>query len=318
MLSSLGCANPVLNPLLLCSSLEPDALESGLAQRIPRRSSAGFGQATWCSPASTSGSTRTMAYDFSVLGNTPITFPIEWDDSKIPGFAGRVIVPNIHGLSAFTVFSSVAARFFTPQVGGAGATPSAPSGSSASTTTRSSTRPPICNISPGSAARGWASTGAMTAAWWPGQCPAPWPGTCANRLRWQAAAIRGGHVEPAAADQQFQGGLESAGRVHVQRRLRRLRRALAPVVCPASQYQLHSDQAYPPQAQRMTTIILRAFSRATCSTFPLGMTTCSTETNTNGARSSPSLTWPTNMRCITFFPPSAGPTTLRRAATRRS
>ena len=34
------------------------------------------------------------AYDFSILGSTPITFPIEWNNSKIPGFAGRVSVPN--------------------------------------------------------------------------------------------------------------------------------------------------------------------------------------------------------------------------------
>jgi len=64
------------------------------------------------------------AYDFSVLGNTPITFPIEWDHSKIPGYAVRATVPNIHGFTAFVVFSSVAARFFTPQVSGIGATPS--------------------------------------------------------------------------------------------------------------------------------------------------------------------------------------------------
>jgi hypothetical protein len=64
------------------------------------------------------------AYDFSVLGSTPITFPIEWHNSKIPGFAGRVSVPNFHGVSALMVFSSVAARFFTPQIGGAGAVPS--------------------------------------------------------------------------------------------------------------------------------------------------------------------------------------------------
>ena len=63
------------------------------------------------------------AYDFSVLGSTPITFPIEWHNSKIPGFAGRVSVPNFHGFSALMVFSSVAARFFTPQIGGAGAVP---------------------------------------------------------------------------------------------------------------------------------------------------------------------------------------------------
>ncbi len=64
------------------------------------------------------------AYDFSVLGSTPITFPIEWHNSKIPGFAGRVSVPDFHGVSALMVFSSVAARFFTPQIGGAGAVPS--------------------------------------------------------------------------------------------------------------------------------------------------------------------------------------------------
>ncbi len=64
------------------------------------------------------------AYDFSVLGSTPITFPIEWHNSKIPGFAGRVSVPDFHGVSALMVFSSVSARFFTPQIGGAGAVPS--------------------------------------------------------------------------------------------------------------------------------------------------------------------------------------------------
>ena len=31
-------------------------------------------------------------------------------------------VPNYHGFTALFVFSSIAARFFTPQIGGAGAT----------------------------------------------------------------------------------------------------------------------------------------------------------------------------------------------------
>ncbi len=68
------------------------------------------------------------AYDFSVLGNTPITFPIEWHNSKIPGFALRASVPIYHGFSALVVMSSVAARFFTPQIAGAGANPLAPPG----------------------------------------------------------------------------------------------------------------------------------------------------------------------------------------------
>jgi hypothetical protein len=61
-------------------------------------------------------------YDFSVLGATPITFPIEWHNSKIPGFAGRVSVPKFHGFTAQFVFSSVSARFFPPQIGGLGVT----------------------------------------------------------------------------------------------------------------------------------------------------------------------------------------------------
>ena len=62
-------------------------------------------------------------YDFSVLGATPVTFPIEWHNSKIPGFAIRASVPNVHGFSAQVVMSSVAAVFYTPQIGGVGAVP---------------------------------------------------------------------------------------------------------------------------------------------------------------------------------------------------
>ncbi len=58
------------------------------------------------------------AFDFGVVGATPITFPIEWASSKIPGYAIRASVPNFHGLTAFVNMSSVAARFFLPQVAG--------------------------------------------------------------------------------------------------------------------------------------------------------------------------------------------------------
>lgn len=57
-------------------------------------------------------------YDFGDVGATPIYFPIEWHNSKIPGFAIRVSVPNFHGVSALVTMSSVAARFFLPQVAG--------------------------------------------------------------------------------------------------------------------------------------------------------------------------------------------------------
>jgi hypothetical protein len=58
------------------------------------------------------------AYDFGVVASTPIAFPIEWHNSKIPGYALRVSVPNYHGFTALVVMSGVAARFFNPQVGG--------------------------------------------------------------------------------------------------------------------------------------------------------------------------------------------------------
>jgi hypothetical protein len=70
------------------------------------------------------------AYDFSILGATPITFPIAWNNSKIPGYAIRANVPNYHGFTALVVMSSVAARFFTPQIGGVGAVPVTPGSSS--------------------------------------------------------------------------------------------------------------------------------------------------------------------------------------------
>ena len=57
-------------------------------------------------------------YDFGVIASTPIAFPIEWHNSKIPGYAIRVSVPNYRGFSALVVMSGVAARFFPGQVGG--------------------------------------------------------------------------------------------------------------------------------------------------------------------------------------------------------
>jgi Carboxypeptidase regulatory-like domain/TonB-dependent Receptor Plug Domain len=63
------------------------------------------------------------AYDFSDFLNTPIFFPIAWNNSKINGWSIRVSVPNYHGITAFFTASGVAARFFSPQVGGGGASP---------------------------------------------------------------------------------------------------------------------------------------------------------------------------------------------------
>lgn len=57
-------------------------------------------------------------YDFGVVAATPIAFPIEWHNSKITGYSVRVSVPNYHRFTAYVVMSSVAARFFPPQVAG--------------------------------------------------------------------------------------------------------------------------------------------------------------------------------------------------------
>jgi hypothetical protein len=120
ILSSIGCENAVLNPLLLCGS-SGGALNPGFRNEFHAGIEQAFGRYLVFSGEYITKYTHN-GYDFSVLGNTPITFPIEWHNSKIPGYAGRVSVPDIHGFSALMVFSSVAARFFQPQIGGAGAT----------------------------------------------------------------------------------------------------------------------------------------------------------------------------------------------------
>ena len=127
ILSSIGCANAVLNPLLDCGSHSLSTLNPGWRNEFH----AGFQQALgkyMVFSGEYIWKYTHHGFDFSVLGNTPITFPVEWDRSKIPGLAGRLSVPTIHGFSALFVFSSVSARFFTPQVGGAGENPSASSG----------------------------------------------------------------------------------------------------------------------------------------------------------------------------------------------
>jgi Carboxypeptidase regulatory-like domain/TonB-dependent Receptor Plug Domain len=121
ILSSTGCSNAVLAPLLLCTPGASGALNPGFRNEFHAGIEQAFGRYLVFSGEYITKYTHN-GYDFSVLGNTPITFPIEWHNSKIPGYAGRVSVPSLHGFSAQMVFSSVAARFFQPQIGGAGAT----------------------------------------------------------------------------------------------------------------------------------------------------------------------------------------------------
>jgi Carboxypeptidase regulatory-like domain len=125
VLSSQGCSNAVLAPLLSC--------QAGIAGPVSKNLEPGFRNEFHASVQQAFGKHAVIsgeyiwkythnAFDFSVLGNTPITFPIDWHNSKIPGFALRAEIPETHGFSAYLVTSSVVARFFPPQIAGAGAT----------------------------------------------------------------------------------------------------------------------------------------------------------------------------------------------------
>jgi len=126
ILSGTGCNNQVVNAimvvaqLLVCSTtpLGPgfrNEFHAGLEQAFGRYFVLS-GEYVW--------KYTHNGFDFNVFGTTPITLPIEWHNSKIPGFAVRGTVPEFHGFSAFVVMSSVAARFFPPTV--AGIAPPAP------------------------------------------------------------------------------------------------------------------------------------------------------------------------------------------------
>ncbi len=121
VLSSSGCQNAVLSPLLNCSPGVSGTLAPGFRNEFHAGLQQAFGKWMVFSGEYIWKYTHN-AFDFSVLGNTPITFPIDWHNSKIPGYALRADVPQVHNFSAYFVASSVAARFFPPQSAGAGAT----------------------------------------------------------------------------------------------------------------------------------------------------------------------------------------------------
>ena len=58
------------------------------------------------------------AYDFDVLFNTPITFPISWRKSKLDGVGARVSSINLKGFQAYLTLGHTRARFFGPETGG--------------------------------------------------------------------------------------------------------------------------------------------------------------------------------------------------------
>jgi hypothetical protein len=122
VLSSNGCSNAVLSPLLNCTAGVSGTLDPGFRNEFHAGLQQAFGKWLMVSGEYIWKYTHN-AFDFSVLGNTPITFPIDWHNSKIPGYALHADVPQFHNFSAYFVASSVAARFFEPQSAGAGAAP---------------------------------------------------------------------------------------------------------------------------------------------------------------------------------------------------
>ncbi len=120
ILSGTGCTNPVVNAIMsvaqgfACTS---SPLTPGYRNEFHAGLQQAFGKYFVLSGEYIWKYTHN-SYDFNVFGASPITFPIEWQNSKIPGFAVRGSLPNFHGLSAFVVLSSVAARFFPPTVSG--------------------------------------------------------------------------------------------------------------------------------------------------------------------------------------------------------
>jgi Carboxypeptidase regulatory-like domain/TonB-dependent Receptor Plug Domain len=121
VLSSTGCSDAVLSPLLACTPGVLGNLQPGFRNEFHAGFQQAFGKYAVVSGEYIWKYTHN-AFDFSILGNTPIFFPIDWHNSKIPGWMIRADIPTYKNFSAYVVMSSVAARFFPPQVAGAGAT----------------------------------------------------------------------------------------------------------------------------------------------------------------------------------------------------
>ena len=125
ILASNGCTDPVISALM-ASTISPCVSTTPLSPGTRNEFHVGLQQA-FSKYLVVNGEYiwkyTQRGFDFSILGDSPITFPVEWAKSKIPGYAVRASVPNFHGLTGFLVFSSVAARFFGPQVAGVGAAP---------------------------------------------------------------------------------------------------------------------------------------------------------------------------------------------------
>ncbi len=87
VLSNQGCGNPVLNPLLLCTGSNITPFSPGWRNEFHAGLQQAFGRYLVFSGEYIWKYTHN-AYDFSVLGATPITFPIEWAQLEDPRIRG--------------------------------------------------------------------------------------------------------------------------------------------------------------------------------------------------------------------------------------
>ena len=208
ILASNGCTDPVISAIMSsvgtpCVTTTP--LSPGTRNEFHAGLQQGFskylvvdGEYIW--------KYTQRGFDFSILGNSPITFPVEWAKSKIPGFALRASLPNTHGFSAYIVMSSVAARFFGPQVGGIGA---APGGSSVFRIDHDEVLNQTTHLQYQPFKRGpwvgfnWRYDSGMVAG--PVPCAG---GNCSNGPNGTASIVDASIITP---DQQFQAGLSCGG-----------------------------------------------------------------------------------------------------------
>jgi hypothetical protein len=115
ILSSATGANGLGNGIAGAASNEP--LRAGTRNQF----NAGFQQAIGrhvILDADYFNKRTTNAYDFNVLFNTSVYFPIAWQKSKLDGVSARLNLTNYKGLSAFMVAGHSRARFFPPESGG--------------------------------------------------------------------------------------------------------------------------------------------------------------------------------------------------------
>jgi hypothetical protein len=119
IIASTGCSNPVIAALVPPPGVTctPGPLAPGVQNSFHAGLQQAFGRYLVLS-GDYQWVYTSNAFDFGVVGASPIYFPIEWQKSKEPGFVIRATVPNFHGVAGYTTLGHVAARFFAPQAAG--------------------------------------------------------------------------------------------------------------------------------------------------------------------------------------------------------